>query len=59
MEANKVNHPQLSRGLLVSPEAFLAVGFDQLAFGSDRSTFKKIMAKDFIEAPNPFVTSFR
>ncbi|MBO3698023.1 molybdopterin cofactor-binding domain-containing protein [Roseivirga sp. E12] len=57
MKANKLNR---RRFLQVSgmAGAMLAVGFDSLAFGSDKSTLKMIMPEDLINGIqiNPYVT---
>ncbi len=57
MEANRVNRRKFLKVTGLTG-AFLAIGFDQLAFGSENSTFKKIMAEDLIEGQslNPYVT---
>lgn len=57
MEANKVNRRKFLKVTGLTG-AFLAVGFDKLAFGGEDSTFRKMMAEDFIEGQsvNPYVT---
>jgi isoquinoline 1-oxidoreductase beta subunit len=57
MEANRINRRNFLRVTGITG-AFLAVGFDTLALGSNRSTLKKLMAEDFVNGTplNPFVT---
>lgn len=57
MEANNINRRNFLRVTGITG-AFLAVGFDKLAYGSEGSSLKKLMAEDFVNGTplNPFVT---
>jgi len=57
MEANKLNRRKFIK-ITGLAGAMLTVGFDTLALGSSNSTFKKLMAEDFVNGTqlNPFVT---
>jgi len=57
MKANKLNRRHFLRVTGITG-AFLAVGFDNLALGSEKSVLKKLMAEDFVNGTplNPFVT---
>jgi len=57
MEANKLNRRNFLKVTGITG-AFLAVGFDTLALGSNKSTLKIMMAEDFVDGTplNPFVT---
>lgn len=57
MEASNLNRRNFLKVAGITG-AFLAIGFDKLAYGSDGSTFKKLLAEDFVNGTplNPFVT---
>lgn len=57
MEANRVNRRKFLKVTGITG-AFLAIGFDKLAFGGNESTLKKLMPEDLIsgESLNPYVT---